>query len=736
MPVGSVKGPVARDEAHGEYWAARGNLVIHRFEGLELDEETFELRLRGEPLKLEPRALDVLLYLAKNRDRVVPKEELLEKVWGVRFVSESALFQAVKKARQAVAEATPEEVIRTVHGRGFRFVAVLEPAGAGEPGPGAAAGEPTPAAPLAAAPAAAAAAVAPPARRLLVPAVALAAAAAGLLVLVQAGGRFRSAPPAPASPSRPPAAAGAPLRQLTSGLATAVKPAFSPDGKVLLYVSYEPESSDRLDVYVMPSQGGTSWRLTERVHASGDLPVFSADSREIVFTRFRTGADGTHLPDLWRVGSMGGPPRLWVEGATGAGFSPDGRLVAYTRVLADRTALVLGPADRPEKAVEVASPGFVPRFSPDGTWLAFTTSDPNGGEGTLLCRSIPAGKVRRLTPDPMQMYGLAWLPDGRSLVISGRSGGGRFVLWRVPLSGGPPEPMTLGVGDFSSPAVSPDGSLLAFAHGNDLANLVVADGPREPEGRSLTDDEYHRWPRLSPDGRLVASVLQRAGVVDELVVTDVATRRRTKLADGDARHPCWVDARTVAYLSRDGDGTTRVATVDVASLSAGELTRFDFAARSLAVAPGGKRIAVARPEPGTAEALVVRDLDARSDREVARGQAYHGLRFGPSGELAWSGPHRSGTPATNGVFLLPAGAAAPVRLAPDGYGPLFAPDGSAVLFARADEFGGLYRVPVSGGEPVKLRAFGRGVSDFDRVGDRLAWAQESGRNQVYVLPLK
>lgn len=695
--------------------------MLYVFCGLELDEEKFELRLRGEPVRLEPRALDVLFYLARNRDRVVSKEELLEKVWGVRFVSESALFHAVKKARQAIAEATPAEVIRTVHGRGFRFVAALEAGDTGEAEAAAAPERPVPP---------------PAARRLLVPAVSLAAATAAILLLVQAGGRFRGVPPARAAVPRSPAAAGAPLRQLTSGLSTAVKPAFSPDGKVLLYVSYEPESSDRLDVYVMPSQGGTSWRLTERVHASGDLPVFTADSREIVFTRFRTGADGSHLPDLWRVGSMGGPPRLWIEGATGAGFSPDGRLVAFTRFRADGAALVVGPPERPEEAVAVASPGFVPRFSPDGSWLAFTTSDPNGGEGSLFARSIASGEVRRLTSRPMQMYGLAWLPDGGTLVFSGRSGGGRFLLWSVPLAEGAPEPMTLGVGDFSSPTVSPDGSLLAFAHGNDLANLVLAEGPEGSEGRALTDDEYHRWPRLSPDGRLLVSVLQRVDVVDELVLTDVATRRRTRLREGSVRHPCWVDARTVAFLSDGPGGTVRVVSVDVSTLRVSELTRFDFAAAWLAVAPGGKTLAVERPGDGTSGALVVRDLNARSDRIVARGQAFQGVRFGPDGTLVWSGPRRSGTPATNGVWLLPPGGTAPVRLAPDGYGPLLSSDGSAVLFARLDEFGGLYRVAAAGGKVETLRSFGRGVSDFDRVRDRLVWVQEAGRNQVYAVPLK
>ena len=55
--------------------------MIYGFLGMELDEERFELRRQGQPVRLEPRALDVLFYLVRNRERVVSKEELIEKVW-------------------------------------------------------------------------------------------------------------------------------------------------------------------------------------------------------------------------------------------------------------------------------------------------------------------------------------------------------------------------------------------------------------------------------------------------------------------------------------------------------------------------------------------------------------------------------------------------------------------------------------------------------------------------------
>ena len=66
---------------------------------------------------------DVLRYLVEHRDRVVPKEELLDNVWGDRFVSESALTSRIKAARQALGDSgRAQRVIATAHGRGYRFL--------------------------------------------------------------------------------------------------------------------------------------------------------------------------------------------------------------------------------------------------------------------------------------------------------------------------------------------------------------------------------------------------------------------------------------------------------------------------------------------------------------------------------------------------------------------------------------------------------------------------------------
>ena len=89
-----------------------------------LDLERFRLERAGKTVHVERQVFDVLAYLIAHSDRVVPKTELLDNVWGDRFVSESALSSRIKAARRAVGDdGERQEVIRTVFGRGYQFVA-------------------------------------------------------------------------------------------------------------------------------------------------------------------------------------------------------------------------------------------------------------------------------------------------------------------------------------------------------------------------------------------------------------------------------------------------------------------------------------------------------------------------------------------------------------------------------------------------------------------------------------
>jgi len=78
----------------------------------------------GAPVSLEPRAVKVLAYLVRSRGRVVPKEELLDKVWSDVFTTDAVLKQAVSQIRRALGDAAERpRYIQTFHARGYQFIA-------------------------------------------------------------------------------------------------------------------------------------------------------------------------------------------------------------------------------------------------------------------------------------------------------------------------------------------------------------------------------------------------------------------------------------------------------------------------------------------------------------------------------------------------------------------------------------------------------------------------------------
>jgi TolB-like protein/DNA-binding winged helix-turn-helix (wHTH) protein/Tfp pilus assembly protein PilF len=98
--------------------------MLYRFVNCELDARLYQLRRDGTPVAIEPRVFDVLVYLLHQRERIVSKDELFDKLWPGQVVTETALTRCIVAARKAVGDdGTKQEVIETQHGRGYRFVA-------------------------------------------------------------------------------------------------------------------------------------------------------------------------------------------------------------------------------------------------------------------------------------------------------------------------------------------------------------------------------------------------------------------------------------------------------------------------------------------------------------------------------------------------------------------------------------------------------------------------------------
>ena len=78
--------------------------MVYRFDQFEVDDREFRLSEGGVPVPVEPKVLRLLVYLIENRNRLVRKQELLDKIWPDAMVTENALTRAIVLLRKALNE--------------------------------------------------------------------------------------------------------------------------------------------------------------------------------------------------------------------------------------------------------------------------------------------------------------------------------------------------------------------------------------------------------------------------------------------------------------------------------------------------------------------------------------------------------------------------------------------------------------------------------------------------------
>jgi len=101
--------------------------MIYRFGSFELDLAKVELRESGAARPVEPQVFALIALLVENRERMVSRDELIEKVWDGRVVSDSAVASRIKSARQVLGDdGQSQRLIRTIHGQGFRFIGEVD----------------------------------------------------------------------------------------------------------------------------------------------------------------------------------------------------------------------------------------------------------------------------------------------------------------------------------------------------------------------------------------------------------------------------------------------------------------------------------------------------------------------------------------------------------------------------------------------------------------------------------
>jgi Tol biopolymer transport system component len=340
--------------------------------------------------------------------------------------------------------------------------------------------------------------------------------------------------------------AGTPLR-LTNSTKSDFGPVWSPEGR---YIAFARESDQGIEVLSVPSLGGPERHL------------LLARAHELQHNNF----------------GFAGPRIL--------AWSPDGKLIAVVDGASSkgpyRICFVSVP-DLEERQFTSPPPRYFadtdPAFSPDGQTLAFLRWAETGTVADTYLQPVAGGEAKRLTSDGKMGAGLAWTADNRSVVYSMYGEG----LWRIPASGGEPEPLA-GVGqDAYNPAVSPRGKLLAYTQQFENNHICRAKGPRSTaQGSSsaeLISSPYAQVDeQFSPDGKRIAFISGRSGSIQIWVCNSDGSSpvQLTSLGGPMNGSPHWSpDGRWIAFDSRP-DGRARVFVVSAEGGAPRRVTEGDW----------------------------------------------------------------------------------------------------------------------------------------------------------------
>jgi Tol biopolymer transport system component len=187
-------------------------------------------------------------------------------------------------------------------------------------------------------------------------------------------------------------------------------PAFSPDGRSIALVcrTVGPKG----DIWVLPAAGGQARRVTFDEAEAGD-PAWTPDGRWIVFPSDRAGAS-----TLWQVAAAGGQPEPLTIGVgedTSPAISPDGKTLVFTNARNSWSLTLLDVTSGAQKELLTQRQNIsMPTFSPDGERLAFFQKI-EGDEHLFVIGADGAG-LRQVTRDRGQQNIMpSWSSDGNSL---------------------------------------------------------------------------------------------------------------------------------------------------------------------------------------------------------------------------------------------------------------------------------------------------------------------------------
>jgi len=355
-----------------------------------------------------------------------------------------------------------------------------------------------------------------------------------------------------------PAASGAP-REVLRNLAARPDPSpfsFLPDSRHLVFAGEFRERTPGAHLFVADTGSGEYWALTASSSAE-QYPAVSPSGDRIAFTDQHEDYDIVEIP----VGA--GPARSVLatsRNESDPAWSPAGNQYAYVTDRSGEPEIWLRSRDAGLERPVVTRASFSDAtllisgvaVSPDGNRLAYQRRGPSGFK--VWISAVAGGPAVQLVLDDSYQDAPTWSPDGNWIAYS-TSRDGRRALAKVRVGAGEP-PLVLkdGIVYPSNPKWSPNGSLITCETPEGFS-VVSADGK---ESRALAEDAplAHAW---SADSRSLYAV-QGENLRLQLVAIDVASGRETVLRDDLGSLP--PSSAPLAGLSLAPDGKSLLTSVE------------------------------------------------------------------------------------------------------------------------------------------------------------------------------
>jgi TolB protein len=241
---------------------------------------------------------------------------------------------------------------------------------------------------------------------------------------------------------------GANVIQITRDRSIALTPRWSPDGKLITFVSYR-DGSPTLHSYVPVS--GRRWPLL-KLPGTTMSPAWSPKGDRLALSSSQSGDPKIYLADA--EGKNLHRMTFGLGADLSPSWSPNGQQIAFNSDRGGSAQIYLMNADGSDQRRLTFDGGYntTPAFSPKGDWIAHTCRVESGNQ---VCLISPDGARRvQLTTASGGNDSPFWAPGGRHLVFSSNRGGDSH-LYVIGLDGTGEEPLTSGAGNDQMPVWSP-----------------------------------------------------------------------------------------------------------------------------------------------------------------------------------------------------------------------------------------------------------------------------------------